>query len=161
MALTKGTNSWVTAAEADTYFEDRSQEAEWLAAGAVVQEQALVTAFYTLNALSWVGYAASETQNTAFPRHGAYYDPTYGRVITFSDTATEAPNRVKRGQYEMALHIVLNSGVSTDTGRVSSLNAGSVSLTTISPPSRIPFNVEREIGPLLQGGGSSGLSRVN
>ena len=44
MAIVLGVNSYATEAEADRYFEDRIDAAQWTSASQVNQEQALVTA---------------------------------------------------------------------------------------------------------------------
>lgn len=48
MAVTVGVDSWVTAAEADSYFARRAGGAAWAAVSAADKESLIVTAFYWL-----------------------------------------------------------------------------------------------------------------
>lgn len=52
-AIIVGTNSWVTVAEADTYFEARLNAAAWSSATATQKIQALIMAYRQLNAASY------------------------------------------------------------------------------------------------------------
>jgi hypothetical protein len=77
MALVVGVNSWVTRAEADTYFDDRINNTPWTALTDSEKDQYLITAF------NWIFY---DSQFTA---------PS-------SSTATA----VKNGQCEAALFLI-------------------------------------------------------
>lgn len=157
MALVKGTNSYVTVVEATAYFEDRSNAEVWNGASATAQEQALVTAADILDTLPWVGSSAAASQNMAFPRTGSYTDPGRGRVINFESSATEAPLPVKKGQYELAYHILNNDTLLEDTGSVQDLALAGIGLVDIVSPSLLPGAVRRFINPLLKRGSSRGV----
>jgi len=48
MALTVGTNSWVTVVESNLYLADKYGASEWVALTTPVKEQLLITAFYAI-----------------------------------------------------------------------------------------------------------------
>lgn len=154
MALVKGTNSYVDQDETEVYFEDRASAGAFDSASDDAIDRALVTAARILDTLEWAGYASDEDQPMAFPRTGSYIDTARGRAIAFDADATEAPRRVKEGQFEMAFHILNNSALLDDTGRVDDVAVGSITLQDISSPSLLPAAVRRLIRPLLARGGS-------
>jgi hypothetical protein len=158
MALTKGTNSYVTVDEANTYFADRIDVAAWTAATDTQKAQALVTATKIFNDMSWNGVAVSESQPLAFPRIGFYFDPRVGSNIRLQDTL---PTRILEATFELAYHLLNNDGILDDTGRTIGLNVGSISMSKILPPSTVPSTVRRIIKPLLQNGGASSWWRAN
>jgi hypothetical protein len=158
MALTKGTNSYATVAEADTYFSDRIDVAAWTAADSTQKAQALVTASGILDDRPWTGVAISEDQPLAFPRNGSYFDPRLG---TFVSMSSSVPNRIFVACIELAHHLCQNDGLLDDTGRSKDLKVGSIELTTVLPPNLIPPNVKRMIKPILVNGGSANWWRSN
>lgn len=78
MAIVIGTNSWLTLAEAETYFSNRIGSGPWSALTAGDKEKYLISAFY------WV-----------------YYDPAFTAPSTADDDA------VKFGQCEAALFLIV------------------------------------------------------
>lgn len=158
MALSKGTNSYVTVAEADAYFADRVDVVAWTSASAEQKSQALVTATAFLDEMSWTGIAVSDTQTLAFPRSGTYFDPRVGTEVVLDETV---PRRVVQGVSELAYHLLNNDGLLDDTGGVVNLRIGSISLDSIYNPKTIPTNVKRIIKPLLINGGSTTWWRAN
>ena len=129
MALVLNTNSYVTVADADAYFETRIDSAEWVTSSEDVKEQALVTATSLVDDKSWIGYAVSSSQALAWPRKEAkYYDPKMGQEISIADN--EIPDRVKTAVYEQALHLVNNEDLLAGTTQTfESISVGSISLT--------------------------------
>ena len=158
MAVLKGTNSYATVAEADTYFADRLNATAWTSADATLKGQSLVTAAILLNEQRWVGTAVSEDQPLAFPRSGEYFDPRVGASVYLS---AGVPLRVINANFELALHLLLNTSLLEDTGGVSSLAVGPIELTTIQKANRIPKSVKTLITPLLVNSGSSSWWRNN
>lgn len=77
MALTVGTNSWISLASADSYFSDRISTTDWDALSDTDKEKYLVTAF------RWI-----------------YYDSA------FSVPLSSTENAVQYGQCEAALFLV-------------------------------------------------------
>src|SRR5210317_143211 len=107
MALVLNTNSYVTIAEADAYFETRIDSAEWESSTDDIKEQALVTATQLIDDRHWIGLAVSPSQALAWPRKEAiYYDPRMGQDITIAEN--EVPTKVKIAVYEQALHLLQN-----------------------------------------------------
>ena len=159
MALAKGTNSYVTVAEADTYFSDRLDVAAWTAADATQKAQALVTASSVLDDLDWTGTAISENQALAFPRSGYYFDPRVGTHIVLETGVV--PDRILKATKELAYHLLNNDGILDNTGLIKDLSVGSISLTNVRPPSLIPTGVRRIIKPLQVNSGSNSWWRAN
>lgn len=159
MALAKGTNSYATVSEADSYFEDRLDVAAWTSANPTQKAQALVTATRLIDELDWTGTAVSDTQTLAFPRNGVYFDPRLGSDVILDETSV--PSRIIVAIYELAYHLLNNDGLLDDTGTVKNLSIGSIKLDTINSPSKIPLNVKRIIRPLQVNGGSNPWWRSN
>jgi len=87
MALVLNTNSYVTVANAETYFETRIDAANWNSASNELKEEALVTATQIIDNHSWIGSAISSSQALAWPRKNAmYYDARLGMDITFGNS---------------------------------------------------------------------------
>lgn len=158
MALSKGTNSFVTVAEANSYFENRLDVAAWTEASDTVKAQALVTATSVLNDQNWIGTAISDSQQLAFPRSGSYFDPRLGYEVSLGN---EVPNRIIDATYEMAYHLLNNDGVLDDTGSVTDLQVGQIRLNIKSSASTIPPSVKRLINPLLVNAGANMWWRAN
>jgi hypothetical protein len=146
MALIKGSNSYVSVAEADTYFSLRLDVAAWLAAEEEQKAQALVTATQILDSLDWVGIAISATQPLAFPRSGMYFDNKIGNYILLPEGV---PDRVLIATNELAYHLLNNDGVLDDVGSLTSLSVGQINLLIKHSPSTVPNQVKRYIRPLL------------
>ena len=159
MALVKGTNSYVTVAEANTFFADRLDVAAWLAADDASKAQALVTATSVLDDQRWIGTAIGESQPLAFPRSAYYFDPRLGTQIMLDQSVV--PDRIVTATMHLAHHLLTNDGLLDDTGQVQDLQVGSVSLTNVTAPSLIPGVVRRLIKPLLVNSGSHGWWRAN
>lgn len=70
MALVKGTNSFIDASDADTYWADRLHAAAWDSATAAQKDAALVTATDKLRRITWEGELVSSSQALPFPRTG-------------------------------------------------------------------------------------------
>jgi hypothetical protein len=158
MALIKGSNSYATVVEADKYFEGRLDVAAWISAEEPQKETALITATEILNNLEWIGVAVSESQTLAFPREGVYFDPFFGFEKTLDNTV---PPRITKATFELAYHALNNDGLLDNTGSVSSISVGSISLQTVKAPSLIPSNVSKLITPLLKRGSTRTWWRAN
>lgn len=103
MALAIGTNTYVTLAEANTYFADKLHTAEWDSAFGATMEKALKEACRRMNRLVFKGQKLSETQLLAFPR----IMPQFNRigVIGFT-TDSGVPEAVRAAQCEEALALL-------------------------------------------------------
>jgi len=156
MALVLNTNSYVTAVEADTYFDTRIDSANWFAAAIEIQEQALVTATQLVDDHAWIGSAISSTQALAWPRSSAiYFDDRLGIQISVAED--EIPSRVKVSVYEQALHLINNEDLLAGTTQTfESISVGSISLTDsngdVNRTSIKPSVVMKSIRPLIRKG---------
>jgi hypothetical protein len=162
MALVKGTNSFVTLNEANSYFDDRMDAAEWTSATDDVKEQALVTATNYLDELVYAGQVVSSEQMLAFPRTGVYTDSSRGTrsylssSYTFvSDTdETEASlNRdirlLRRACFELSYHMISNEGVMDRSGSFQSIKVGSISLVGETTAETLPYSIRKIVKPML------------
>lgn len=159
MALVKGTNSYATVAEADTYFGDRLDSVAWTSADSTTKAQALVTSTSILNDMPWAGTAISEDQALAFPRSVEYFDPRVGSYVLLDGTTT--PDRVIKATYELAYHLLTNDNAQDEVGVVKNISVGPISLTDITNAPKVPLSVKRIVRPLLVNAGGSSWWRAN
>jgi|AntAceMinimDraft_6_1070360.scaffolds.fasta_scaffold01401_12 hypothetical protein len=156
MALVLNTNSYVTIADADDYFETRIDSAAWTALDDDIKEQALVTATQLVDDSAWIGSAVSPSQALAWPRKAATYaDDRLGYQITIPED--EIPARVKVAVFEQALHLVNNEDLLTGTTQTfESISIGSISLSDsngdVTRTSVRPSVVMKPIRPLIRRG---------
>jgi hypothetical protein len=156
MALVLNTNSYVSIADADTYFETRIDSANWVDAEDEIKEQALVTATALIDDNAWIGSAVSSSQALAWPRKNAIYnDDRLGLQVTIAED--ELPSRVKTAVYEQALHLVNNEDVLMgQTQTFESISVGSISISdsngdTTKTPMK-PSTALKPIRPLIRKG---------
>ena len=142
MALAKGTNSYVTVAEADTYFSDRLLSSSWAGIADADKEKALVSATDLIDSKAYLGTSIS---TLAFPRNGYYLDPVSGSYASMDPV----PNRVIDAVCLLALHLSQNPEVLSETGGVKSLKVGSISLDLIKEKRVIPGIVTTLLRPLM------------
>lgn len=115
MAITVGTDTYGTVAEADTYFAARFGFDKWIPLTELEKEKYLVSAAQQEDVLClWYGEKSDEDQLLAFPR---------------TPDADPTPLDIKHAQFEIAYAIVDTNSVSTDGGDpLTELKAGSVTL---------------------------------
>jgi hypothetical protein len=159
MALTKGTNSYATVAEADSYFENRLDAAAWTDAEDDQKALALMTATALLDDQHWIGAVSDVDQDLAFPRVASYFDPKKGQNITLDEEVV--PIRITIATYELAYHLLNNDGILDSTGSVLKIEVGPIKLDKIQTVTKIPGTVKRQINPLLKNGGSRVWWRAN
>lgn len=113
MPVVVGTNSYVTSAEATTYFADRYGYDAWVAEAN--KDGALISAAQILgNYCQWYGYPVVEEQALEFPRY---------------PDADPVPQEIKDSQCEIAFLIITQGSVSQKADdAIEELKAGSVSL---------------------------------
>jgi hypothetical protein len=145
MALIKGTNSYSTVEEADSYFEDRLDASAWVNADEDLKSQALVTATSILDNRNWIGRAISQDQLLAFPRSGNYFDPKTGYNINLS---SEVPRRIIKACQELAYHLMNNDGLLDETDSIENITVSTINLTNIQKANLIPSAVKNLIRPL-------------
>jgi len=156
MPLTVNTNSYVSVANADTYFETRIDSANWTSAAETLKEDALVTSTQIIDNNPWIGSAVSSSQALAWPRKNAkYYDPRMGQEISISES--EIPDLVKIAVYEQALHLLNNEDLLAQTTQTyESISIGSIKLTDanndVTRISITPAFVIKPLRPLIRRG---------
>lgn len=146
MALSKGVNSYGTVEEGDAYFDDRLDVAAWTDADATQKAQALITATNWLEQLDWAVVAVNQEQALIFPTTGSYFEPRFGKDVTFTN---ETPKRVMTALFELAYHFLNNDGILDDTGGVRNLTIGPINLIGIRPVNKMPDVVNKQLQPLL------------
>lgn len=149
MALVVGTNSYVDVDTAEAFFSDRLDVAAWVSADSTMKAQALVTASQMLNAVSWLGEAASESQLLAFPRSGSYLDPMLGKLVTLDSNVV--PQRIIQATMEQAYHLLNNDGLLDSNGTPSRIKVGPIELEGMrsSAPPLFSQAAKRIYGPLV------------
>lgn len=132
-------NSYVTVAEADTYFGDSFGKDLWAPADTATKESLVITASRTLDLyIAWVGEQATDTQSMEWPRSGTSYEED------------EIPSRVKYAVYELAYYMLENNGISFGGQTVDSVKVGpiAVDFTARSTDAGIPSFIESMLGGL-------------
>ena len=145
MDVTKGTNCYASLEEAETYFEKRIDASSWTTATIERKKQALTSACVLLEALEWVGSICSVSQPLAFPRVGCYYDPRLGQHVELSGY----PDRLLTATFEMALHLLSNEDLVSDTGGAKAFSLAGLNMTSIQKAAIYPSVVKRLLRPLL------------
>lgn len=157
MALAKGTNSYATVSEADSYFNDRLDAAAWSSASEDMKSKALVTAAQMLNEMNWFGVAVSDSQTLAFPRTGSYFETRLGKQLSMDPI----PQRIIVANYELAYHLLNNDGLLDDSGEVDSISISSIDIRKIRNANKIASYVKTIIRPLLKNSGVNSWWRAN
>lgn len=118
------TNSYVTLAEANTYFTNRVHADSW--EDSEVQEQLLITASSTIDwFITWKGTKATGTQTMDWPRTGVY--DKVGELYP----EDVVPIDVKIATFEMALSSMDSDRTADgDLAGLSEVKAGSLQLKT-------------------------------
>ena len=142
-------NSYVTVAEATSYFEGRLNASEWSGASDDEQIRALIMAARRIDQEVYVGRSYDDDQAMQWPRTGVYdpNDRIYG--------TDEVPERVKRGQLELALALLQTTDLLEDTGLegFESVQVGSLDVEPRhTSAGSLPANVLRELSPFLMAG---------
>jgi len=142
-------NSYVTVAEADAYFDGRLDAADWTAASADEKIRALITATLRLEQETYEGakYRSDPAdQRLAWPRAGATDQNGWAY-----DTDI-IPEPVQRAQMELAL-AMLGSDLLSDTGLegFEQVHVGPLSITPrqAHEAGDLPRNVRRHIAHVL------------
>ena len=96
MALILNENSYVTRAEANTYFTDRLNSDTWTNATDTEKDSALIQATQIIDQKDFLGYKSVSTQTLKFPRIGLIYDGV-------DVDGSTVPKRVKDAVCELAI----------------------------------------------------------
>lgn len=154
MAITVGTDTYVTVAEADTYLAQALHAGTtWSGAGTPTKEQALVTATRMLERQTWVGTRAPLPPGPwllDWPRSGVT-DPDGNTVASDS-----VPTFIEDAECELALALLVDSSVQTSESsgsNIAALGAGSARIEYFRPTAggRFPTIIQELIGFYLAG----------
>jgi hypothetical protein len=148
-------NSYVTVAEANSYFSDRSHSEEW--DDFDEQASALITSSSMLDwYLKWKGYKTSSEQAMQWPRTG---------VVRKDGTSVEVdiiPRDVKVAVYELTLSSLEEDRTADSAlAGIDQAKAGSLMIKAetkgypSSAPSTIPDKIEKILSDLISTGGIS------
>jgi hypothetical protein len=136
-------NSYVSRADAVTYFGDRLDITEWTDASNDNKDAALVMATLRLDQEEWVGTRSSITQNIAWPRIGVYVDGIY------QDSAA-IPRQIEEATYELALAILKDTTFLADTG-LEGFEKVKLGELDVTPRYRAGGTLPAEVTRLLRG----------
>lgn len=148
-------NSYVSLAEAETYFDDKPGASTWPDTDEEDQQRYLLRATRWLNQMNWLGARASSTQALAWPRSGVLKRDSSGAYIDGGYygygqqyLTTEIPQEVKDAQCELAFALLggLNDG---DVAEVKSFSDDKMSVTFDQP--RLAGALPSEVSRLLAG----------
>jgi len=103
-------NSYITRANAQLYFDTRLDTAEWTNAGGADKDRALIMATYRLDQEEYVGSKVDTAQALLFPRYGALKED--GSWWDYD----EIPTPVEHATCELALAILKKPDLMADTG---------------------------------------------
>ena len=146
-ATAKGTtsNSYVTLAEADAYFEGRLDVSEWDAATTDNQNRALVMATNRLEQEDYFGTPTDSDQRLKWPRSGVW--DSDGRVWD----QDEVPRPVKEATYELALALTVGDLELKDTGLEGFRNVAVGALNVTPAPGFEGGRLPKQVLRLLEG----------
>jgi hypothetical protein len=152
-------NSYVTEAEASTYFGGRLDVAEYTAATSVSVQKSLVMATTRLDAESYIGSTSTQTQALQWPRYGV---PT---IAGWSDeVVTAIPKRIRDATCELALAILKDTSYLGDTGLegFKNVKVGPIDVTPREDrkANALPAIVARLLAGIRLGGLSAPIARA-
>ena len=140
MAVIVGTNSYISEAEADTYFEGRLYSDKWTAS--TTHDVALLHAASLLDSqISWTGQPLAEDQAMAWPR----------KLPIAQADVTYIPSCIREAQCELALYLLGADPTATPkTAGYKSLTVDTLKLEVNAKdrPAIIPAHVAAMLAPL-------------
>jgi hypothetical protein len=155
MAITVGTDCYLTLVEADAYFAKRLDTDAWDALADADKEIALKAATHIIdNKYSFLGQSVSPSQALAWPREGVVYlDPRTSYLTTVGNTVY--PTRLLSATCEQALHMILNPGLMSTTEQTfERIKVGPIELEDNSadykPVPVVPSWTKELLDPLLR-----------
>ena len=148
-AVVAGADSYISLADADTYFTNHGSPSEWADATDAAQEAALRYAVQWIDSsFSWKGEIVDDDQVLDWPRAGVYDDER--RLVA----STSIPQRVKDAQCEAALEHLKSSLIAglARGGKVKRQRvegAVEIEYADHAPGERVRYHVERLLAPFL------------
>ena len=146
-------NSYVTVADAETYFDERYDSALWLDEPSTAQkERLLITATRELDRLPWLATRTTSTQALQWPRSGLC---DRDGISLDNDTI---PPEVDRATFELAYAILAETDFDTAAlGNLAAFKKAKVGPlevemrdNVVGPSFRMPTQVKREIDLWLE-----------
>jgi hypothetical protein len=155
MTLNVGENSYVSVADADTYFTDRNNSS-WAASDTATKEAALIEATQYLDAsYRWRGTVASSGQALGWPRTGA--SDREGRTLS----SALVPAAIEDAAFELASARLSNPLLPPQPrgGRTSKEKVGPLEVTYHpGAPGEMTYNLVERILVGLHNGRVAGIS---
>ena len=158
-------NSFVSVADADTYFGERLGSDVWTAASTADRQKALIMSSRYLDKLSYYGERKTDTQNLAFPRKylpdpdpiGNYWDHLKTAGRGYLDEAT-IPDRVTYATCELSQKLLASSTLLDDPSlrQFRELQVEGVVRLAINSNSLervLDRNIRGFLSPLMESGG--------
>lgn len=102
-------NSYVLRVDAQTYFDDRLDVAEWTDASNANKDSSLVMASLRLDQEEYDGSRADADQALKWPRYGIYVDDIYQDIDAI-------PKPIMEATYELALALLKDNTLLSDSG---------------------------------------------
>jgi hypothetical protein len=142
-------NSYVTQADATTYFGHRFDATEWTNASSDNRNIALMMATARLEQEEYTGLRVDDDQRLKWPRYGVYVDNVYQEETAVPRPIKEATYElapIKEATYELALAFLKDSTLLADTGLegFQSVKLGELDVTPrFRSGGTLPANVER------------------
>lgn len=158
MAVTEGTNSYVSLDSAETYFGNRLYVDAWANASSSESEKelSLIWACSLLeNRVRWYGYKTNSSQTLQWPRRGLV--DRYGKAV---DSST-IPQAVKDVQCELALFLLEHNPLVISNG-IEKMNLEGLELDLQANRQVIPWKIFKPIsiyGQVLDGASTTRLTR--
>lgn len=155
MTLVVGTNSYISAANSDTYFSVSLRAETWDGYDTELKEKALITATRMMDRQTWQGAKTSSGQALEWPRSGVY--DKYGNSV---DSAS-VPVAITNATCELAFSLLSDPAVETNSNtskNIKSVKAGPTGVSYFRPTrgGRFPTIIQELIGQYL--GSYGGIS---
>ncbi len=136
-------NSYVTRAEATSYFDERLSITDWTSASNADKDRALIMATNRLEQEDWDGSPTDGDQRLKWPRNGTF------DMDGFSYDADEVPRHVKEATYELALALTIGDLELKDTGLEGFKDVGVGPLKVVPRASRKAGSLPQQVVRLV------------
>lgn len=140
-------NTYITLANANTYFDERLYVDDWTDASDDDKSRALIMAARRFNQCDWQGAKSASSQALAWPRQDTFDED--GNQYA----SDEIPQAILDGQCELALELI-KSDILADSGldQFESVAVGPVKIDVRhAPTGDLPPNVRRIVAHILSG----------
>jgi hypothetical protein len=130
MTLSVGTNSYLSRADADAYFDTHVLSSVWTSFTGPQRDSGLASATAMIDdKFLFNGVTISALQGLAWPRQGAdYLDPKTGRLTATNDEPGGVPRRVTRATAELAMHLLRNPSAGSGEATFDRIKVGPIEI---------------------------------